>query len=241
MFRHAHPAPQDTLPPLWVNVSALALQDSLVLNTLPWVGPRRPPRLLLQPNNDPRRLRIAVDPDSGAITTQPMVGDVPLAPGARIGMLAYAHEMTLLNYQRLWRAMSVTSVNSLGSNTPSAGSHNGLSFALPSPLPAKVQSLLGPGGPALNVSGSENITFSGTSTWTNQQIGLLGSNRSLFPTLDMQQNLDIRLEGQLSDRIKVNLLQNSLNQIPLSNRIAINYKGDEDDLIQEFDLGNTNL
>src|SRR4030095_14332590 len=35
--------------------------------------------------------------------------------------------------------------------------------------------------------------------------------------------------------------QNSANQIPLANRIAINYKGDEDDLVQAFDLGNTNL
>ena len=57
----------------------------------------------------------------------------------------------------------------------------------------------------------------------------------------MQQDLDIRLEGQLSDRIKVNLLQNSANQIPLANRIAINYRGDEDDLVQALDLGNTSL
>ena len=242
LFRHAHPAPPDTIPPRWNNASIVALSDSLVFPTLPPVGDSQGPRLTLQPNNDPRRLRVAFDPDSGAVTTQPMVGDVGLAPGNRAGLVAYAHEMTLLNYQRLWRTMSVSSVNSLGANTPSGAGHTGgLSFALPSPLPQRVQSLLGPGGPALNVSGSENISFSGTSTWTNQQIGLIGQNRSLFPTLDMQQNLDIKLEGQLSDRIKVNLLQNSLNQIPLSNRIAITYKGDEDDLIQEFDLGNTSL
>src|SRR6185369_3632350 len=54
-------------------------------------------------------------------------------------------------------------------------------------------------------------------------------------------DLDIRLEGRLSDRVGVNLLQNSANQIPLSNKIAINYKGDEDDLIQALDLGNTSL
>jgi len=241
LFRHPHPAPPDTLPPLWVNASMLALQDSLVLSALPPAGPRQPPRLLLAPTADPRQMVIGFDPDSGTVTTQQMLGDVALAPGARFSLIAYAHEMTLLSYQRLWHDMSVSSVNSLGSNTPSSAAHTGLSFALPSPLPPKVQSLLGPGGPALNVSGSENISFSGTSTWTNQQIGLIGSNHSLFPTLDMQQTLDIRLEGQLSDRIKVNLLQNSLNQIPLSNRIAINYKGDEDDLIQEFDLGNTSL
>jgi hypothetical protein len=57
----------------------------------------------------------------------------------------------------------------------------------------------------------------------------------------MQQDLNIRLEGRLSDRVGVNLLQNSANQIPLENKVAINYKGDEDDLIQALDLGNTNL
>src|SRR5439155_702367 len=79
-------------------------------------------------------------------------------------------------------------------------------------LPKRVQSLLGPGSPALNVSGSENIRLAGESNWTNQQIGPLGQKRSLFPSLDMQQDLNIQLEGQLSDRIRVNLLQNSLNQ-----------------------------
>src|SRR5439155_6328344 len=133
-------------------------------------------------------------------------------------------------------------LNSLGGLTPQTSTpRSGLSFELPGLLPRRVQSLLGPGSPALNVSGSENIRLAGESNWTNQQTGILGQKRSLFPSLDMQQDLDIRLEGQLSDRIRVNLLQNSLNQVPLSNRIAINYKGDEDDLIQELDLGNTNL
>src|SRR5262249_9045455 len=76
---------------------------------------------------------------------------------------------------------------------------------------------------------------------SNLQTGLIGQRRSLFPALDMQQDLDIHLEGQLSDRVKVNLLQNSATQIPLANKIAINYRGDEDDLVQSLDLGNTNL
>jgi len=92
-----------------------------------------------------------------------------------------------------------------------------------------------------SVSGSESIKLSGQSDWTNQQTLQLGQRRSLFPSLDMQQDLNISLEGQLSDRVKVNLLQNSANQIPLSNRIAINYRGDEDALFQQIDLGNTNL
>src|SRR5262249_28546911 len=87
---------------------------------------------------------------------------------------------------------------------------------------------------------SESIRLSGTSNWTNQTLGVVGQKQSLFPSLDMQQDLDIRLEGQLSDRVKVNLLQNSANQVPLANRIAINYRGDEDDFVQALDLGKPN-
>jgi len=238
---HRHPkAPQDTLPPVWKSVSQLALEDSLVLTTLPPIGPQ-PTSLTIETYNDPRSMRYDFDPDSGEIVMQPMYHDVGLDVATRVSLAAYAQELTLLNVERLWQNRSRDNLNSLGANASSYVPHSGLSFQLPSPLPPKVQSLLGPGGPALNVSGSENISLSGTSNWTNQQIGLLGQRRSLFPTLDMQQTLDIHLEGQLSDRIKVNLLQNSLNQIPLSNRIAINYRGEEDDLVQEFDMGNTNL
>ena len=65
------------------------------------IGPEQPPRLNLPATSDPRRLLVEFDPDSGQVTTQPMVGDVALAPATRVGMLAYAHEMTLLGFQRL--------------------------------------------------------------------------------------------------------------------------------------------
>jgi hypothetical protein len=232
--------PPDTLPPAWKSASRLALEDQLVLAQLRPLGPPGT-ALIVQPYNDPRKLNFSFDSDSSEVVAVPEWDDIPLDIAKRVSVAAYARELTLLNYQKLWKDKSKTSINSLGSNVSSYVPKSGLSFSLPSPLPPRIQSMLGPGGPALNVSGSENIVLSGTSSWTNQQIGLLGQRRSLFPTLDMQQNLDIRLEGQLSDRIKVNLLQNSLNQIPLQNKIAINYRGEEDDLVQEFDLGNTNL
>jgi Motility related/secretion protein len=238
-LKHPAPSPADSLPPPWKSASQLAIEDSLVFASLPPLVPHGP-SLKLGNGTDPRLIHITYEPDSSVIIAQAFVGDVPISSDERVPLEAYAKELTLTNYQRLWRQQSIDHVNSLGANTPAAA-HSGLSFALPSPLPARVQSLLGPGGPALNVSGSENIVLSGTSNWTNQQVGLLGQKQSLFPSLDMQQNLDIHLEGQLSDRIRVNLLQNSTNQIPLANRIAINYRGSEDDLIQEFDLGNTNL
>lgn len=235
-------AVQDTLPPAWKSASRLALEDQFVRLALKPPPLLRPERLHVLPGAAMPQFTVAVNADSGRIQSGPQLGTVSLEPGAERSLAQYSHELTLETYHRLWVQKNHDSLNSLGALTPQGGlARTGLSFQLPSPLPPRIQSLLGPGGPALNVSGSENISLSGTSNWTNQQTTLLGQQRSLFPSLDMQQNLDIQLEGQLSDRIKVNLLQNSANQIPLANRIAINYKGGEDDLVQELDLGNTNL
>lgn len=230
----------DTLPPAWRPVSRLALENDFVQAALPEIVRARGGMKLTA---DPRTLRVSVDPETGMLSAEALVGTVPVGPPLRLGLDTYASSLGRENFRRIWQQRSIDAINSrVASETPTGfGTGNGLSFKLPSPLPKRVQSLLGPGGPAINVAGSENIKLSGQSNWTNQQIGLLGQKRSLFPTLDMQQDLDIRLEGQLSDRIKVNLLQNSANQVPLANRIFINYKGDEDDLVQELDLGNTSL
>ena len=230
--------PGDSLPPAWKSASRLALEDQFVLGTL---RPLRlhPPGLRLNP--DPRSLRVSMNPDSGTVSTSTRLGEIPLGPGAARSLSAFSRETGRLTFERLWLETSRRSINVKAGGSGQGASTTGLSFKLPSPLPARVQNLLGPGGPALNVSGSENIRLSGQSDWSNQQMGMLGQKRSMFPTLNMQQDLDIRLEGQLSDRIKVNLLQNSAVQIPLTNRIAINYRGGEDDLVQALDLGNTSL
>jgi cell surface protein SprA len=167
------------------------------------------------------------------------VGDIVVGASYRRPLSQFAKDFAAKSFHDRWLDNSRRNVNSLGSNTPLE--HSGISLPIPVRLPSKLTSILGPGGPALNVSGSESIRLSGTSNWTNSQIGVVGQRQSLFPSLDMQQDLDIRLEGQLSDRVKVNLLQNSANQVPLANRIAINYRGDEDDFVQALDLGNTNL
>jgi hypothetical protein len=235
----AAPAPTDTLPPPWKSASRLALEPYFVTGQLRPLRPAGRPALRL--TYDPRKLRVEFDPDSAEVRSITEFGEVALDQGARIDLRDYAQDLGRAGFERSWRERSRAQINTLAASGTSSQRQQGFSFQFPSPLPKRVQSWLGPGGPALNVSGSENIKLSGTSNWTNQELGVLGQKRSLFPSLDMQQDLDIRLEGQLSDRIRVNLLQNSANQIPLANRIAINYKGDEDDLVQALDLGNTSL
>jgi cell surface protein SprA len=239
-LRRPPPPPADTMPPAWKTPSRLALENQLLLAVLPAMSGGK---LGLKLNGDTRILRVDLDPASGMVSAVPEMGQVQLGEPAVVPLRAYSSDLTRRSFHKQWVDRSTEYLRNLAqqSSAASAAPTTGLSFKLPSPLPRQVQSLLGPGGPALNISGSENIRLSGTSNWTNQQLGPLGRKPSLFPSLDMQQDLDIRLEGQLSDRVRVNLLQNSGVQIPLANRIAINYKGDEDDLVQSLDLGNTNL
>ncbi|HEY3215916.1 MAG TPA: hypothetical protein VGK93_05445, partial [Candidatus Eisenbacteria bacterium] len=236
-----HVAPLDSLPPAWKPASRLALEDQFVKSSLTVPSLVRGP-IAFRVSDDPRRVRIRLDPDSGSVTYATELGTIELGEAARVPLVQFSHDLGRSTFERLWLERSRQSIQGSGAPIqPTNPAARGLAFELPSPLPKRVQSLLGPGGPSLNVYGSENIRLSGQSQWSNQQVGQLGLKRSLFPSLDMQQDLDIRLEGRLSDRTAVNLLQNSANQIPLENRIAINYKGDEDDLVQSLDLGNTNL
>jgi hypothetical protein len=228
----------DTIPPRWKPASRLALENQFVFASLPVLGANSfGSKLKIQ--TDPRAVRVDFDADSGAVSSVVEMGDVRLGDDMRLPLGAYSQDLARRSFQRQWAERSRQNINTLGNLTPSTGTRPGITFSIPSPLPKRVQSWLGPGGPAINVSGSENIRISGQSNWSNQI--QLGQKKSLFPSLDMQQDLNVRLEGQLSDRIRVNLLQNSAVQIPLANRIAINYKGGEDDLVQELDLGNTNL
>jgi Motility related/secretion protein len=241
--KRAQPTAADSLPPTWRHASRLALENHFVDGRLAPLdtGESNLGYTRLQLLADPRSLHIDVDPDSGTVATTAALGDVDLGFEGRRTLSAYSADFMRQNFERRWADLSRKNINSLGDATPQTAQRQGLSFQLPVTMPRGVSNIIGPGGPALNVYGSENIRISGTSNWSNLLLGQGTQKRSLFPTLDMQQDLDIRLEGQLSDRIRVNLLQNSANQIPLSNRIAINYKGDEDALFQSVDLGNTNL
>ena len=242
LVRHKpHPTAADSLPPQWKSASRLALEREFIRAGLPGFGVDGSPSLRLQPNLDPRKLKTAMDPDSGFWSNTVEIGEVRLGAPYRRTLSEFGSQSMREAFDLRWRARSRQDINHSAAGVSTVSQHSGLSLALPVQLPTVVSSILGPGGPALNVSGSESIRLSGTSNWTNQQTGILGQKRSLFPSLDMQQDLNIQLEGQLSDRVKVNMLQNSANPIPLSNRIAINYKGDEDDLVQGLDLGNTSL
>src|SRR5437867_3037622 len=176
-----HVAPLDSLPPAWKPAPLLALENQFVRARLAAPRPGQDP-WGLKFAYDPRQVRVSFDADSGTVRYATGLASVEVGEASRAPVSAFARDLTRTNFDRLWRdaARQQLQATAAGAQaqarTPAA--RTGMSFELPSPLPKRVQSLLGPGGPSLNISGSESIRLSGQSDWTNQTIGLLGQERA---------------------------------------------------------------
>ncbi len=114
-----------------------------------------------------------------------------------------------------------------------------LKLELPVDIPKPIQKIIGRGKPNLRVSGSETITISGQSRWEVDRKETEAGRQSKFPQLNLKQQLAVNVSGDIGDKINVDIDQNS--QESLANRIRINYRGYEDEILQTLDLGNTNL
>ncbi|MBI3871792.1 MAG: cell surface protein SprA [candidate division Zixibacteria bacterium] len=107
-------------------------------------------------------------------------------------------------------------------------------------LPSAMQSIVGEGGAGLQVSGSQKILFSGRSQFSDAA-SVSSVHQSKFPSLKMEQQSQFKIQGTVGSKITVSVDQDSRRTTDLQNRIIIRYKGDEDDIIQSLDLGNTTL
>lgn len=114
-------------------------------------------------------------------------------------------------------------------------------LAIRIPIKSKaMESLFGEGGAGLKVSGYHQITLSGRSQW-DDRTSTATYRQNKFPTLNMEQVSRFDINGTIGSKITVAVSQDSKTDIPLANRIMIRYKGDEDDIIQTIEAGNTTL
>ena len=116
-----------------------------------------------------------------------------------------------------------------------------VAIALPFKLPKAMQSIVGEGGAGLKVNGSKRISFSGRSQWRDGAQTSLAQSQSKFPSLDMEQVTQMTITGKIGSKIEVRVDQDSRRVTDLSNRIQLRYHGDEDEIIQTIEAGNTNL
>lgn len=152
-----------------------------------------------------------------------------------------AEEQRRRSFARVWRETVVTSINTRRADGERRG--GGINVPLPLPLPGVVESIIGRGEETnINISGRESITISGESRRVSPFIGVEGQQKqSLFPSLDMRQELDVRLQGQIGEKLNVQVDHSSAALSASQNQIRLNYVGFEDDIVQRVELGNTSL
>ncbi len=119
-----------------------------------------------------------------------------------------------------------------------------LSITIPIKLPKSVESIIGKGEETnLTVQGSEKIAISGRSDWCANCPRTEGQvTQEKFPDLNMEQELNVNLRGTIGEKINVEIQHASSGEgMPSTNRVRINYRGFEDDVVQLIEMGDTDL
>jgi hypothetical protein len=111
---------------------------------------------------------------------------------------------------------------------------------IPIKFPATIGRVIGQGA-NLNVTGSEQITFGGQTRYRVDEPLTEYGRSSKFPQLNMKQHLKIDLKGTVGEKINVLVHHDSDIETPLENRIKLRYEGDDDEIVQSVEMGNTNL
>lgn len=180
-----------------------------------------------------------VDLDSGTVTRTRSIQGREFGVAETYDASAFSRDRLDVSFRQGWRA-TADHLRTVDRDGETGGSGL-LDLELPA-LPSALQPIFGDGKSTLSVSGSERISFSGTSTWfPYRNTQGLSSSQSKFPDLDMKQDLFLKLTGSIGDKVFVDIDQNSNAQSSLENRIKIRYEGYDDEIIRRVNLGNTSL
>ena len=138
-----------------------------------------------------------------------------------------------------WKQWTETNARNGIRNSGSRG-HLLPTIYLPISMPGVISDAIGSGG-QLDISGHQTISISGVSHIYPNRVNVEGSSTSLFPDLKMEQDLRIRLDGTIGEKIHVAVDHDSQRQIGSDYSVSLNYDGDDDEIVQSIELGDVNL
>ena len=135
-------------------------------------------------------------------------------------------------------ALDVTGAGSMGSRDDGL-----LNLTIPIKLPRTLEKIIGRGEKTrIKISGREHISISGESTVISpftptERV----TSQSLFPSLDMEQELQINLSGTIGEKIIIEVEHNSAAIGPDATKIKLMYQGLEDEIIKTIETGDVGL
>lgn len=118
-----------------------------------------------------------------------------------------------------------------------------INLTIPVKLPRTLEKIIGKGEKTrIKITGREHIALSGESTVTKPFVpSERVTSQSLFPTLDMEQQLQINLSGTIGEKIILEVDHNSQQLGPEATKIKLMYKGLEDEIIKTIETGDVGL
>jgi len=149
-------------------------------------------------------------------------------------------EIERTSLEDAWRETSRQRIVNAVAGNETAG---GIKINVPLPMPKSLEGIFGPADKtSITIRGREEITIAGETTVTKPFLGVEGrQSQSLFPSLDMQQKLDVNLTGTIGDKVSIQVDHSSEAVGDQANRVRLAYTGYEDEVIQLIELGNTSL
>ena len=103
----------------------------------------------------------------------------------------------------------------------------------------KALSFLGEGG-KLDIRGSENILMGGQSTYMHDP-SMGADTGSSFPTLNLESSMNVLLTGTVGSKLHITLDYDQKREDQNKNIIKLNYTGDEDEVVQSIEAGQTSF
>ncbi|HNW99792.1 MAG TPA: hypothetical protein PLE74_03250 [Candidatus Cloacimonadota bacterium] len=170
------------------------------------------------------------------------LNDFPLYPPVNLTFDEYFDNLNLTVFHNSLQKATLDMFN-VTSRSSTAGLIPEITLDLPNiAIPKSVRKFLGNKAGKLNLDGSQRLTFTGTSTKNKDHLVHESGQNSNFDII-MRQDLNLSLKGTIGEKIQVSLTHNSNqdDQLFNPNNINVQYKGDEDEIVQSVEMGNITL
>ncbi len=179
------------------------------------------------------------DPTRGVMSQSQSFAGIPITyPYVRENH-EYGAEQLQYALRSRWREKSLRYIENGESTWVDQHNAGGRRLRFEADLPPALTNIFGSGA-HFDIYGSERIAIGGKSDFSKFTTNSF-TRRSVFPSLNMRQDLQVQMGGSIGDKIKVDVDQRSNVTSEIENRIGITYKGYNEEVIQELNLGNTNL
>ena len=222
-------------PPLnGVDEHAVSLWETHPVRAMSVAYPSIP---ALDLNTKGLRRDITVDPEKRIITFEERVHGLELKTPLIYDLSTFIEVKT---EEELPRLLQKSRTETFMEEERSGSGRGGINIDIPVKFPKALSRIIGEGG-GLRITGYRKISFSGRSEWTEGDVLTATHRPSKFPALVMEQRSQFKIEGTIGEKIHVYVDQDSERMTELENAIRINYKGSEDEIIQEIQAGNTSL